>query len=149
MKIYLYFFLFLFLNCQSQVGKTDSWSQTKVIHFEDKYHYPYTLIQKDFLIIDSQEKMDEVFSVIHQKNEGNQYSPIPTVLQDETYVLIKPELKNANDVLIEEISLNKNILYLKVKEFDNPDFDKSSRKRPDIFLKLNGNIKFKKVITKY
>lgn len=149
MKIYLYFFLFLFLNCQSQVGKNDLLPQSKLIHFEDKYHYPYTLTQNDFLIINSQKKMDEVFSLIHQRNTGNRYSPIPAVMEDETYVLIKPKLKNTNDVLIEEISLNKNILYLKVKEFDNPDFEKLNRKAPTIFLKLSGNISFKKVVTKY
>ncbi|MEG2077701.1 hypothetical protein [Chryseobacterium sp.] len=93
--------------------------------------------------------MDGVFVLIHQKNKGNRYSPIPAVVEDETYVLIKPKLKNSNDVLIEEISLNKNILYLKVKEFYNPDFEKSTRKPPNVLLKLNGNVRFKKVITKY
>ncbi|WP_128414363.1 hypothetical protein [Chryseobacterium sp. Leaf394] len=124
-------------------------SYSKVIHFEDKYHYPFTLTQKDFLIITSQEKMDEVFGLIHQNSKGNRYSPVPAVVKDETYVLVKPKLKNSNDVLIEEISLNKNILYLKIKEFYNPDFEKSARKPPNILLKLTGNIRFKKVITQY
>ena len=149
MKIYLCFFLFLFLNCQSQVRKSQSLPQSKIIHFEDKYHYSFTLTQNDFLIIISQEKIDGVFFLIHQKNKGNRYSPIPAVVEDETYVLIKPKLKNSNDVFIEEISLNKNILYLKVKELYNPDFEKSTRKPPNVLLKLNGNVRFKKVITKY
>lgn len=149
MKIYLYFFLFLFLNCQSQVGNKNSMSQGKKIQFEDRYHYPYTLTQKEFLIINSQDKMDEVFKIIHQKNEGNRFSPIPTIIENETYLVVKPKLKNYNDVSIDKISLNKNILYIKVTEFNNPDFRKENRSSPNVLLKLAGNIKFKKIIIKY
>lgn len=149
MKIYLYFFLFLFLNCQSQVGNKDSVSQSKEIQFKDKYHYPFTLTQKEFLIINSQEKMDEVFTLIHQKNVGNRFSPIPTVIENETYLIVKPKLKNSNDVSIDKISLAKNILYIQVSEFDNPDFKKTARFSPNVLLKLSGNITFKKIIIKY
>lgn len=149
MRLCLYFFLFLFLNCQSQIVSGNVVLQEKEIQFEDKNHYPFSLTSKDFLIIDSQEKMDEVFSRIHQNNKGSRFSPIPAVVNNETYIIIKPHLKNFNDVLIDKISLKKNTLYIKVTEFNNPDFGKTARTSPNILLKLNGNITFKKITFKY
>lgn len=149
MKIYLYFFLFLFLNCQSQIVSRNAVSQKDIIQFEDKNHYPFTLTQKEFLIINSQEIMDEVFSLIHQRNVGNRFSPIPAIVENESYLIVKSKLKNTNDISIDTISLVKNILYIKVSEFNNPDFNKESRISPNILLKLSGNIRFKKIIIKY
>ncbi|MFC3159305.1 hypothetical protein SAMN05443633_103225 [Chryseobacterium arachidis] len=149
MKIYLYFFLFLFLNCQSQIAGNNAALQKKEIQFEDQYHYPFTLTKKSFLIISSQDKMDEVFTRIHKNNTGNRFSPIPAVVENETYIIIKPLLKNSNDILIDTIHLDKNILYVKISEFDNPDLSKTNRTSPNILLKLNGNITFNKVIIKY
>jgi hypothetical protein len=120
----------------------------KEILFQDKHHYLISLTQKDFFIIDSDEKMDNVFNLINEKNE-NRYSPVPAIVENETFIIFKPKLKNSNDVLVDKISLDKNILYIKVSEFDNPDFNKSSRTSPNILLKLIGNINFKKIIIKY
>lgn len=141
--------LFLFINCQSQIVGNNVLSQRKEIQFEDQYHYPFTVSQKDFVIINSQEKMDEIFKIIHQKNKGNRFSPIPTVIKNETYIIIKPHLKNSNDVSIDKISLVRNTLYIKVTEFNNPDFQKTSRVSPNILLKLSGNVNFKNITTQY
>ncbi len=126
MKLDLYFFLFFFLNCQSQTDSRYSMLYGKEIQFEDKHNYPFTLAQKDFLIINSQEKMDEVFTLIHQRNERNRFPPISRITESETYFIIKPHLKNFNDVSIDKISSEKNILYTKVSEFMNPDFNKTT-----------------------
>lgn len=149
MKIHVCFFLFLFLNCQSQIVSRNRVLKGKEIQFEDKYHYPFTLTPKDFLLINSQQKMDEVFKLIHKNNKGNRFSPVPAIVENETYLIIKLPLKNSNDVLIEKISLDKNILYVKVTGFDNPDVSKLNRASPNILLKLAGNITFKKTTIKY
>ena len=121
MRLLLYFFVFLFLSCRSQVGADNAMHQRQV-SFEDKNHYPFTITSGNFLIIDNQETMDEVFRIIHQKNTGNRFSPIPAVVENETYLIIKPSLKNSHDVSIDSLSYDKNTLYVKVKEFQNPDF---------------------------
>lgn len=149
MKIHLCFFLFLFLNCQSQIVSSNGVLKGKEIQFEDKYHYLFTLTSKDFLLINSQQKMDEVFKLIHNKNKGNRFSPIPALVENETYLIIKPPLKDSNDVLIKKISLENNILYIKVTKFDNPDFSKTNKVSPNTLLKLTGNITFKKITIKY
>lgn len=149
MKTFLLFFILILFNCQSQVGEGTSAQQKKEIQFEDRYHYPFSLTQKDFIVIDSQQKMDEIFTIIHQKNSGNRLSPIPTVVENETFIIVKPQLKNSNDVSIEKINLENKTLTIKVKELDNPDFKKTSRISPNILLKLQGNIIFKKIIIKY
>lgn len=148
MRLLLYFFVFLFLGCRSQVG-TDNRMHQKQVSFEDKNHYPFTITSGNFLIIDNQETMDEVFRIIHQKNKGNRFSPIPAVVENETYIIIKPSLKQSNDVSVDSLSFYKNILYIKVKEFQNPDFMVTSRISPNILLKLNEKLDIKKVIIKY
>ncbi len=49
----------------------------------------------------------------------------------------------------QRVVLNKNILYIKVTEFDNPNLSKDSRISPSILLKLNGIINIKRIIFKY
>lgn len=148
MRLLLYFFLFLFLSCRSQVGINHAMHQ-KPISFEDKNHYPFTLTSEDFLIIRTQQKMDEVFSIIHKKNIGNRFSPIPAIVENEMYLIIKPPLKNSNDILIDSVSFYKNTLYVNVKEFQNPDFGKTNRISPNILLKLNEKLDIKKVTVQY
>lgn len=149
MKFLLYFYLFLFLNCQSQnVGSISLLASTE-IPFEDQYHYSYSLTENNFLLIDTQDKMDKVYSIIHKKNGGNRLAPIPTVTDEETFIIIKPSLKNTNDVSIDKITLDKGILYIKVKEFNNPNFNTASRSSPNILLKLLKKTTSKKIITQY
>ncbi|KAA0130532.1 hypothetical protein FY557_02065 [Chryseobacterium sp. SN22] len=92
--------------------------------------------------------MDEVFRIIHQHTQGKRFSPIPAMVENATYVIIKPVLKNTNDVSVESIILDKDILYIKVKAFENPDFRPESRLSPNILLKLTGRVTFKKVTVK-
>ncbi|WP_322926058.1 hypothetical protein [Chryseobacterium sp. MHB01] len=148
MRPFLYFFLFLFLSCRSQIG-VDNAMQQKPISFEDKNHYSFTITSGNYFIINTQQKMDEVFRIIHQKNSGNRFSPIPAVVENETYIILKPALKNSNDVSIDSVSFYKNVLYVKVKEFENPDLSKTSRISPDILLKLNEKLDIKEVIIQY
>lgn len=149
MRLRLSFFLFLFLTCQSQIVSNYFLSHGKEIQFEDKNHYPFSLIQKDFFVINSQKKMDEIFKIIHQKNTGNRFSPVPSITEDETYIIVKPQLKSSNDILIEAITFDKNILCIKAREFSNPDFNEQSRIPPDILLKLKENLLIKKVTIQY
>lgn len=36
--------------------------------------------------------MDEIFTTIHQKNTGNRFSPIPTVVENETFIIVQERL---------------------------------------------------------
>ena len=149
MRIHLYFFLLLFLNCQSQTFSKHSMSQKSEIQFEDYYHYSYSLTEKKFLVIDTQDKMDKVYSIIHKKNGGQRLAPIPTVTDEDTFIVIKPVLKNSNDVLVEKMILDKETLYVKVKAFNNPNFSQTSRISPNIILIILKKLSVKKIITQY
>ncbi|WP_332452875.1 hypothetical protein [Chryseobacterium aquaticum] len=124
-------------------------SQKTEIEFEDNYHYPYSLTENNFLIIDTQDKMDNIYSIIHKKNGGKRLAPIPTVTDEDTFVIIKPLLKNANDVSVEKVTFDNETLYIKIKEFNNPSIDVKNRQSPNILLKLLKKISAKKVITQY
>lgn len=149
MKIHYYIYLFLFLNCQSQTANYNTLSQKAYIQFEDNYHYQYSLTEKNFLVIDTQDKMDNIYSIIHSKTGGRRLAPIPTITDEETYIIIKPALKNANDISVEKITLEKETLYVKVKAFNNPNLLQTSRTSPNILLKLLKKVSPKKIITQY
>ena len=149
MKIHYYIHLFLFLNCQSQTANYNTLSQKAYIQFEDNYHYQYSLTEKNFLVIDTQNKMDNIYSVIHSKTGGRRLAPIPTITDEETFIIIKPPLKNANDISLEKITLEKETLYVKVKAFNNPNLPQASRTSPNILLKLLKKVSPKKIITQY
>lgn len=149
MKTYLYFLFLLFINCQSQNANKLSMSQKTEIEFEDNYHYPYSLTENNFLIIDTQDKMDNIYSIIHKKNGGKRLAPIPTVSDEDTFVIIKPLLKNSNDVSVEKVIFDNETLYIKIKEFNNPSIDVKNRQSPNILLKLLEKISAKKVIIQY
>lgn len=149
MKIILYFFLVLFMNCNSQMSFQPENSQRATVKFEDRYHYPFTLTNEKFLVVNDQAKMDRIFGIIYSKNKSKRMAPIPTVLGHETYLVFKPVLKNSNDVLIEKMSYEKNVLYVSVREFNNPDFPPKSRIQPNILVKLSKRYPINKVVINY
>ncbi|KUJ50780.1 hypothetical protein [Chryseobacterium sp. JAH] len=149
MKIHLYVYLFLFLNCQSQSADHNTFSQKAEIQFEDNYHYPYSLTEKNFLVIDTQDKMDQIYSTIHKKNGGRRLAPIPAITDEDTFIIIKPALRNSNDVSVEKMTIDNGTLYIKVKAFNNPNFSQTSRTSPNILLKILKKISVKKVVTQY
>ena len=141
MKYTLLLLVFSFIGCTSQAlnsGKTP-------IAFEDVYHYPYQLISEKFEIIETHERMDEVFSIIHKNSVGNRLAPIPGITDTESYLIFKSVLKNSNDVEIEEMYLQNDILYIKVIEFENPQLAKSNRVAPDILVKLLKKVSIKTI----
>jgi hypothetical protein len=145
MKYIFTLVIFSFFGCASQVVK----SAKIPIEFEDSYHYPYNLISNKFQIIETQEQINGVFRIIHQKNGGKRLSPIPTVNDEESYFIFKPLLKKTNDIEIKEIYTENNTLYVILKEFDNPQIEKSSRLTPNVLVKLLKKVSCKKLVINY
>lgn len=133
--------MFSFIGCASQAL---NFTKTPIV-YEDVYHYPYHLIAGKFKIIDSQEKMDEVFTIIHKNSVGNRLAPILGIVDTESYLIFKPVLKNTNDVEIEEMYLLNEILYINLKEFDNPQLAKANRVAPNILVKLLKKVSIKTI----
>lgn len=149
MKIHLYFYLFLFLNCQSQTVNNNLVNQKTEIKFEDNYHYRYSLTDKNFFVIDTQDKMDKVYSIIHTKNGGRRLAPIPAINNEDTFIIIKPALKNTNDVSVEKMTSDNETLIVEVKAFNNPTISQNSRTAPNILLKILKKISVKRVVIQY
>lgn len=106
------------------------------VEFEEVNHFPYELTAGKFLVIDTQQKMDAVYAVIHKNSVGNRLAPIPSLNNEELYIVFKPELKNTNDVEIKNISVGNDTLFINVQGVDNPQIESSSRIRPNILVKL-------------
>ncbi|QOW11430.1 hypothetical protein Q73A0000_14185 [Kaistella flava (ex Peng et al. 2021)] len=138
-------FLFLMVGCSSQAGNIPS----DTIDFEEVSHFSYNLTSGNYLILDTQDKIDAVYKIIHSKTQGNRLAPIPTLDAGETYLIFRPVLKNGNDVEIKEIALKNNILYINVEDFNNPQIEKSSRVTPNVLVKVLKKITPKKIIINY
>lgn len=141
MRFFPLMLLFFLTSCMPQ-----NKAQKMPIQFEDIYHHNLTLSPQSFLIIDTQEKMNTVYALIHKNYGGGRMAPIPTVSEDETYLIFKPKLKNTNDVDIQEIDLEDDILYITVKPVENPQIDKSIRTSPNVLVKLLQKVSFKKIV---
>lgn len=129
---------------------TSAVSATKeILSFEEVNHYPYSLTSKNYLWIDDQEKMDGIFSIIHKQSGGLRLAPIPTIMDDSSYLIFKPTLKNANDIEITEIYLQNNILNINVKPLENPDLRAGSRISPNVLVKILKKITDKKITINY
>ena len=141
MKCFSFLVFLFFISCDSQ-----SPAKKVKVEFEDIYHHYFTLTPSNFMIINSQEKMKEVYAAIYKNYGGKRSAPIPSVTADEKYVVIKPTLKNSNDVEIENVEVLNKTLYITVKPFQNPDVAKSSRLSPNILMKIYIKSNLKKVI---
>ena len=129
---------------------TSAVSATKeILSFEEVNHYPYSLTSKNYLWINDQEKMDEIFSIIHKQSGGLRLAPIPTIMDDSSYLIFKPTLKNSNDIEITEIYLQNNILNINVKPLENPDLRAGSRISPNVLVKILKKIADKKITINY
>jgi len=133
------------MNCESQKTTLSGME----IPFEDLQHYPYALTSEKFLVIDNQDKMDEVYKIIYQKNPGDRYPPIPTVNEDEIYVVLKPVLKDANDVQIKKVMLQNKELNVVVEPYNNPQESAEQRMSPNILLKLLKKTEINRVNIRY
>lgn len=129
---------------------TSAVSATKeILSFEEVNHYPYSLTSKNYLWINDQEKMDEIFSIIHKQSGGLRLAPIPTVMDNSSYLIFKPTLKTSNDIEITEIYLQNNILNINVKPLENPDLRAGSRISPNVLVKILKKITDKKITINY
>ena len=121
----------------------------EILSFEEVNHYPYSLTSKNYLWINDQEKMDEIFSIIHKQSGGLRLAPIPTIMDDSSYLIFKPTLKTSNDIEITEIYLHNNILNINVKPLENPDLRAGSRISPNVLVKILKKITDKKININY
>ena len=129
---------------------TSAVSATKeILSFEEVNHYTYSLTSKNYLWINDQEKMDEIFSIIHKQSGGLRLAPIPTIMDDSSYLIFKPTLKTSNDIEITEIYLQNNILNINVKPLENPDLRAGSRISPNVLVKILKKITDKKITINY
>lgn len=112
MKYLIAIILFTFLSCESQVKKP----MGNILTFETINQFSYPIIKGDFQVLNSQEKIDAVYAIIHSKTEGNRLAPIPAYTEDETYFVFKPSSKSKNEVEVTEISLQGKTLNINLKE---------------------------------
>ncbi len=151
MKILAFLLLILFSNCSSQKASVTSCTSGKEIAFEEIYAYPYSLTTKEFLVIDTQQKMDDVFKIIHQRSPKGRMAPIRSVYEkaDETYLIYKPVVKTTNSVQIQKMCFNKGTLTIDVAPYNDPQFNKNTRTQPNVMVKILEKLDIKKININY
>lgn len=106
------------------------------LNFETVNHFPYPIIEGDFQVLDRQEKIDAVYAIIHSKTTGNRLAPIPNYSPEETYVVIKPPLKNNNSVEIKSISIKDKTLFVAFSEINDLQMNPTERVSPYVLVKI-------------
>lgn len=143
MKYLIAIVLFTFLCCESQVKK----SEGKTLNFETVNQFSYPIIKGNFQVLNSQEKIDAVYKIIHSKTEGNRLAPIPTYSEDETYFVFKPASKSINEIEISEILLQGKTLNISFKE-NTISTHPNDMVSPYILVKIPEKIVAEKINTK-
>lgn len=149
MKFFLGYLLLMIVSCSSQFAESSGQKEGQELMFEDRHHYRFSLTDKPFLVIGSQQKMDDVFRLIHSRNSSSKMSPIPTVLENETYLIIKPVLKSTNDIEIQKLEMKNSILYIDVKPFDDPQIQRGLRQTPNVLIRVFERISVKDIKINY
>ena len=144
MKYFSFLVFLFFVSCNSQTG-----SEKTTVEFEDVYHHYFTLTPQNYELIDSQGKMDQVSAAIRNHYSGQRSAPIPTIIPGVKYLIIKPILKNSNDVEILSVERFNTTLHIKAKPFHNPELNEQSRLSPNILLKLYTESNLNKIIINY
>ena len=128
------------LSCQPQ-----KIIQNNEISFEDVQHTSFALHSQRFLVVDTQEKMDAIFQIIHQHNPGDRFPPIPTINNEETYLVINSEPKNTDDVVVKKIINNDGNLIIDIEDFSNPNTSDQNEKTVSILIKFLKKVNVKNV----
>lgn len=132
MKYFFTLLLFAFFSCNSQLK-----APTKLpLNFEMVNYFTYPIIAGDFEILNSQEKIDAVYAIIHSKTEGNRLAPIPNYSTEETYIVLKPELKKENSIEIKSISLSGQTLLVELQELNDPQINPTTKVSPYVLVKI-------------
>jgi len=134
LKSLLYFSLLIHLfSCQN--AKMNSGNlEVKEVEFEEVNHVNIRLIDSESKVLKSQTEINNIYEIINANNPSPRKNPIPTFEENETYIVLQPNIEQL-DFTVSKVSESNQNLEIKIQQYDNPEF--KNKKHPAIIIKLN------------
>lgn len=135
------------INCGSNtLSKTDDKSeylkekQDNKIEFSEERRLNRDVPLKEYLVLKTFEETLEVYTKLSDKRFSRS-APIPTLLDDEFLLVLKPKLikKLYGDIDVIKIEDKNSVLTVFYQEIDNEEYSLNKEKNPIVILRLKGN----------
>lgn len=134
MNYLFYFLLFFLLTCAVKSPA----APVEAIDYELVSRFSFPVIKGNTMVLNSQEKIDDLYKTVRRHSQGNRYPPIPVYSEEETYIVIKAEENAYNPAAITKIELGNDTLLVFIRR--DSTLKKSTLEFRYILLKLNKKI---------
>lgn len=149
----LNFLLFLFgfgggasctnVSATKNIVKTESVmsKNNNEIKFSEVRRLNKNIPLKEYTILQSFEETVKLYSLMEDKRFSRS-EPIPTLVENEFLLVLKPKLKTQQygDIEIEKIEEEKSVLKVYYKEINNEEYLLNKEKNPILILKIEGKV---------
>lgn len=115
--------------------------QDETVDFSEVRRLNRDVALKESVIITTFKETLDIYSKLDDK-KFSRSEPIPTLSDDEFFILLKPKLKKLQygDIEIVKIKSEKSALYIYYKEITNEEYLLNKLTNPIIIMRLKGNI---------
>lgn len=143
-----YLLLVVGLNCSSSVlGKSDIKTnklitiQDNSVGFSEERRFNKDVDLKEFVILTTFNQTLDIYSKLNDK-KFSRSEPIPTLFDDEFFMLLKPRLKRFKygDIDVVKIEKEKSVLNVYYNEIENEEYLLNKQKNPILILRLKGGV---------
>lgn len=148
MMVLSYLLLVVGLNCSSfALGKSDIKTnklimmQDNSVGFSEERRLNKDIDLKEFVILTTFNQTLDIYSKLNDK-KFSRSEPIPTLFDDEFFMLLKPRLKvfKYGDINVLKIEKEKSVLNVHYTEIENEEYLLNKQKNPILILRLKGNV---------
>lgn len=143
-----YLLLVVGLNCSNSVlGKSDIkmdksiMMQDNFVGFSEEKRLNKDIDLKEFVILTTFNQTLDIYSKLNDK-KFSRSEPIPTLFDDEFFILLKPRLKmfKYGDIDVVKIEKEKSVLNVYYTEIKNEEYLLNKQKNPILILRLKGDV---------
>lgn len=143
-----YLLLVVGLNCSNSVlGKSDIkmdksiMMQDNFVGFSEEKRLNKDIDLKEFVILTTFNQTLDIYSKLNDK-KFSRSEPIPTLFDDEFFMLLKPRLKmfKYGDIDVVKIEKEKSVLNVYYTEVKNEEYLLNKQKNPILILRLKGDV---------
>ncbi|AZB30075.1 hypothetical protein [Chryseobacterium balustinum] len=136
------------LSCSNSVlGKSDIKTdklimmQDNSVGFSEERRLNKDIDLKEFVILTTFNQTLDIYSKLNDK-KFSRSEPIPTLFDDEFFMLLKPRLKifKYGDIDVVKIEKEKSVLNVYYTEIENEEYLLNKQKDPILILRLKGGV---------
>lgn len=115
--------------------------QDNFVGFSEEKRLNKDIDLKEFVILTTFSQTLDIYSKLNDK-KFSRFEPIPTLFDDEFFILLKPRLKifKYGDIDVVKIEKEKSVLNVYYTEIKNEEYLLNKQKNPILILRLKGDV---------